>query len=506
MPLESGTALGVYEVTAKIGEGGMGEVYQALDTKLDRDVALKVLPEAFTSDPDRLARFEREARVLASLNHPNIAAIHGFEEADGIKALVLELVEGPTLADRIAQGAIPVEAAHDAGVIHRDLKPANIKVLDFGLAKALDTTREGDPSQSPTLTATATQMGEILGTAAYMSPEQARGKPVDKRADIWAFGAVLFEMLSGASPFPGEDVSHTLARVIERDPDWEALPDTLPPIVGVYVRRCLQKAPHDCVRDIGDGRLALSGAFDTGIGAAVGPSVDSRPPSAWRRAVPWVAAVALALALGAVGLTRWWAPAGTAPRVVRFAAANAPPSAAATPAFNAAVSPDGSYLVYRDASGLVVRHLDRRATITLPGTELAYGPFVSVDSAHVGFFVAGAGRALRSSVYRAPIAGGSAVLIGEIEGGPIGASWGSDDTIVVGTGLSAGLWRMPAGGGDAEPLTEVDDPNVSHGWPHFLPGADDALFFTVMDLTTGAVTHGMRRGTSRHQRINRKVL
>ena len=292
MPLESGTALGVYEVTAKIGEGGMGEVYQALDTKLDRDVALKVLPEAFTSDPDRLARFEREARVLASLNHPNIAAIHGFEEADGIKALVLELVEGPTLADRIAQGAIPVEealaiadqiaqvveAAHDAGVIHRDLKPANIKVLDFWLGKALDTTREGDPSQSPTLTATATQMGEILGTAAYMSPEQARGKPVDKRADIWAFGAVLFEMLSGASPFPGEDVSHTLARVIERDPDWEALPDTLPPIVGVYVRRCLQKAPHDCVRDIGDVRLALSAAFDTGIGAAAGPSVDSRPP------------------------------------------------------------------------------------------------------------------------------------------------------------------------------------------------------------------------------------
>ena len=225
--LEPGTALGPYEVTAKIGEGGMGEVYRAHDTKLDRDVALKVLPEAFTSDPDRLARFEREAKVLASLNHTNIGHIYGLEEADGVKALVLELVEGPTLADRIAQGPIPVdealpiakqtaealEAAHEAGVIHRDLKPANIKVredgtvkvLDFGLAKALDTAPESDPDQSPTLTAAATQMGVILGTAAYMSPEQAKGKVVDRRADVWAFGAVLYEMLTRQKPFAGDE-------------------------------------------------------------------------------------------------------------------------------------------------------------------------------------------------------------------------------------------------------------------------------------------------------------
>ena len=305
MPLQPGTTLGPYAVTAKIGEGGMGEVWQATDTKLDRDVALKVLPQAFTEDPDRLARFEREAKVLASLNHPNIAAIYGIEESGGIRALVLELVEGPTLADRIAHGAIPLdealpiakqiaealEAAHEAGVIHRDLKPANIKVredgtvkvLDFGLAKALDTTPQGDPSLSPTLTAAATQMGVIMGTAAYMSPEQARGKPVDRRTDIWAFGAVLFEMLTGTKPFPGDDVSQTLARVIERDPDWEALPKMLPPALDTYLRRCLQRDPRERVRDIGDVRLALGGAFDER--STPEDVLDAAGSSGWRQSL-----------------------------------------------------------------------------------------------------------------------------------------------------------------------------------------------------------------------------
>ena len=245
MALAVGDRVAHYDVTALIGEGGMGQVYQATDTKLNRQVALKILPEAFAGDPDRLARFQREAQVLASLNHPSIAAIHGIEEDDDTRALVLELVEGPTLADRIAQGPIPVdealpiakqiaealEAAHEAGVIHRDLKPANIKVredgtvkvLDFGLAKALDTTPPGDPSQSPTLTAAATQMGVIMGTAAYMSPEQARGKPTDRKADIWSFGAVLFEMLTGRRAFQGRDVSETLAAVIQSVPGWDAL-------------------------------------------------------------------------------------------------------------------------------------------------------------------------------------------------------------------------------------------------------------------------------------------
>ena len=253
MSLGVGARLGHYAVTAKLGEGGMGEVWRATDTQLNRDVALKILPEAFATDPDRLARFQREAQVLASLNHPGIAAIYGIEEQDGTRALVLELVEGPTLADRIAKGPIPLdealpiakqiaealEAAHEAGVIHRDLKPANIKVrddgtvkvLDFGLAKALDPNPTGDPSQSPTLTAAATQMGVILGTASYMSPEQARGKPVNKRADIWAFGTVLFEMLSATRSFPGTDVSEVVAAVIRAEPDWSALPRTTPPEV-----------------------------------------------------------------------------------------------------------------------------------------------------------------------------------------------------------------------------------------------------------------------------------
>ena len=247
----------------------MGEVYRARDTKLDRDVALKVLPQAFTDDPDRLARFEREAKVLASLNHPNIGHIYGLEEAEGQKALVLELVEGPTLADRIKQGPIPIdealpiakqiaealEAAHEQGIIHRDLKPANIKlkpdgtvkVLDFGLAKALEGATGGDPSQSPTLTAAATANGVIMGTAAYMAPEQAKGRPIDRRADVWAFGCVLFEVLTGKRPFRGDDVSTTLARVIDRDPEWDELPESLPPVVLIYLRRCSAKEPKQRV-------------------------------------------------------------------------------------------------------------------------------------------------------------------------------------------------------------------------------------------------------------------
>ena len=262
MSLTIGSRLGHYDVTALIGEGGMGQVYQATDTTLNRQVALKILPEAFATDPDRLARFQREAQVLASLNHPNIAQIHGIEESEDTRALVLELVEGPTLADRISKGPIPVdealpiakqiaealEAAHEQGVIHRDLKPANIKlkpdgtvkVLDFGLAKAIEGSGS-DVSESPTITAAATQQGVILGTAAYMSPEQARGKPVDRRADIWAFGAVLYEMLSGQRPFEGRDVSEVLGGVLRLEPKWDALPADTPPHLSVFLRRCLEK-------------------------------------------------------------------------------------------------------------------------------------------------------------------------------------------------------------------------------------------------------------------------
>ncbi len=306
MPLTPGTTLGPYSVTALIGQGGMGEVYRARDTKLGRDVALKVLPDVFADDPERLARFQREARVLASLNHPNIASIYGLEESGDTRALVLELVEGPTLAERIAQGAIPVdealpiakqiaealEAAHEKGVIHRDLKPANIKVrddgtvkvLDFGLAKALDTAPADDLDQLPTRTSEATQTGTVLGTAAYMSPEQARGKSVDRRSDIWAFGVVLYEMLTGTRAFQGEAVADCLAKIIERNPDYDALPPDVPPSIRQLVFRCLEKDQRERLRDIGDARIEIKQALAT-------PPNDAHrkiyePPSSGTEAVP----------------------------------------------------------------------------------------------------------------------------------------------------------------------------------------------------------------------------
>ena len=302
-----GQKLAHYEILEKIGAGGMGEVYRARDTKLGRDVAIKVLPEDFAANEERLARFQREAQVLASLNHPNIAAIYGVEQT----SLVLELVEGPTLAERLQQGPIPfdealaiarqiseaLEAAHEAGIVHRDLKPANVKVrddgtvkvLDFGLAKAIEGERDRDASESPTMTAAATRAGVIMGTAAYMSPEQAKGKRVDKRADVWAFGAVLFEMLTGKRAFAGEDVSDTLAAVLRDEPAWNTLPSATPETLRAYLRRCLEKDPKRRVRDIGDVRLAMEGAFDV-------PAVAA--PQATRTTL--LAAVAAGLLIGAL--------------------------------------------------------------------------------------------------------------------------------------------------------------------------------------------------------------
>ena len=308
MSLPPGTRIGPYEVISIVGAGGMGEVYRARDPKLQRDVALKILPEVFASDSDRLGRFQREARTLAALNHPHIAGIYGFEENAGIYALALEFVDGETLADHIARGPIPVEealpiarqiaealeAAHEQGIVHRDLKPANIKVrrdgtvkvLDFGLAKALAAEGTGataDVLNSPTITSPAmTQMGMILGTAAYMAPEQARGKPADKRSDIWAFGCVFYEMLTGRRAFEGEEVTETIANVIRVEPAWQALPAGLSPAVAALLKRCLTKDPKQRMRDGGDVGLVLDGAFDvqqpveSSSGCALDPSVDDR--------------------------------------------------------------------------------------------------------------------------------------------------------------------------------------------------------------------------------------
>ena len=484
----------------------MGEVWRATDTQLNRDVALKILPEVFATDPDRLARFQREAQVLASLNHPGIAAIYGIEEQDDTRALVLELVEGPTLAERISKGPIPLdealpiakqiaealEAAHEAGVIHRDLKPANIKirddgtvkVLDFGLAKALDPNPEADPSQSPTLTAAATQMGVIMGTAAYMSPEQARGKPVDKRADIWSFGVVFYEMLTGQRAFQGEDVSLTLASVMKSDIKVTTLPPDLPANLRTVLRRCLEKDASQRIRDIGDVRLAMEGAFETTVSASVEP-FDIAPPQVWQRPIP------LAIALGLVALTGLgvWSvtqPTPAVPRVERFAI---PPPAPATVAVSQnrrdiAISPDGSRVVY-SATGetrqLYVRPVDSLTATPLPGLGTqVFAPFVSPDSASVGFL-----DFAENTLKRVSILGGPAVTICSTGAPTLGADWAEDDMIVFGTTVPSGLWRVSANGGEPEELTRPDaEQGVNHGWPHVLPGGR-AVLFTI--LTGGAV-------------------
>ena len=483
----------------------MGQVYQATDTKLNRQVALKILPEAFAADPDRLARFQREAHVLASLNHPNIAAIHGLEESGDTRALVLELVEGPTLADRISQGAIPVdealpiakqiadalEAAHEAGVIHRDLKPANVvvkddgtvKVLDFGLAKAFQPDAN-DPnlSQSPTisLTAAATQMGMVIGTAAYMAPEQAKGKVVDKRADVWAFGVVLYEMLTGARPFAGDDVSETLARVIDREPDWETLPDSVPPGLSNFLRHCLQKNPKQRIRDIGDVSLAMEGAFETTVSASSEP-VISPQLRVWQRPVP---ATIIALLIAAVSGFGLWTATRPAPRPITRMTLTVPlgePLSLNFPNTDVAISPDGTHVVYagtRDGQPqLYVRALDELDPTVLTGIgDRPRNPFISPDGNWVGFF--DGSRALQ----RVSIRGGPPVPIADVNAPPRGASWGADDTIIYATGDNAtGLWRVASGGGEPELLTTPDTERGErdHYWPEILPGGR-AVLFTIM--------------------------
>jgi serine/threonine-protein kinase len=509
LPLSPGTRLGVYDIAVPIGEGGMGQVYRATDTTLGRQVAIKILPDAFASDPERLARFEREAKTLASLNHPHIAAIYGFEKSGGLHALVMELVDGEDLSQRIGRGAIPIdealpiakqiaealEAAHEQGIIHRDLKPANIKVradgtvkvLDFGLAKAMDPTASssGNSMNSPTLSMHATQAGIILGTAAYMAPEQARGKTVDRRADIWAFGAVLFEMLSGSQPFPGEDISHVLARVIERDPDWNALPPNLSPALGMYLRRCLVKDPRQRIRDIGDVRLALDGAFETTVPHAAS-AVVTVPRSVVARALPWALVTTLTLAL-VVDLVwaLWRSTPVPAPRLARF---ELPLPAAETLAIASndhdfAISPDGTGVVYKVAVGgpsfLTVRAMDALTARPLQGLPQGiYNPFISPDGAWVGFSDEGDG-----SLKKVSMLGGPAVRIcmtGASTAGIDGASWGDDDTIVFALNKASGLWRVPAGGGTPKELTKLAPGQVNHAWPEMLPGSR-AVLFTILN-------------------------
>ena len=508
MPLSVGTRLGPYEILSALGAGGMGEVYRARDTKLDRAVAIKILPEAFAADTERIARFQREAKTLASLNHPNIAHIHGLEESNGVRALVMELVEGEDLAQRIARGAIPVdealpiakqmadalEAAHEQGIIHRDLKPANIKVrpdgtvkvLDFGLAKALEPTGVASPSisQSPTITTPAmTEAGMILGTAAYMSPEQARGKPVDKRADIWAFGCVLYEMLTGQRAFDGQGVSETLARVIEREPDWARLPATLSPALRTYIRRCLQKDPRQRVQAIGDVRLALEGAFETALPQTAAPAVVA----GWRRVA--LAGVAAIIASGAIiGTLVWLAARRAEPVPPRVSRLQVTPAGAAALSIDwnerdLAITPDGSRLIYTGNQGtqIFVRALDALAPVAV-FTGRVGGLFVSPDGQWIGF------RDGLGALKKVAVAGGPAVTLATMDtAGSSGATWGPDDTIIVATNsVDTGLQRVSAAGGPLTVLTRPDraQGEADHFWPEMLPGGR-AVLFTITSLTGG---------------------
>ena len=504
MSLSPGTRLGHYDVTALLGEGGMGQVWQATDTQLNRQVALKILPDAFAADPDRLARFTREAQILASLNHPNIAAIYGIEEAEGTRALVLELVEGQTLADRIAKGAIPIdealpiakqiaealEAAHEAGVIHRDLKPANIKVredgtvkvLDFGLAKALDPNPEADPSQSPTLTAAATQMGVILGTAAYMSPEQAKGKVADKRADIWAFGVVLFEMLTGHRAFAGETVSETLAAVMMKEPDWDVSRPDLSSTLITLIRRCLQKDPRQRMRDIGDVRLAMEGALEATGGAESALTAAPRHV-AWRRTAMLAAAASVVVGAGA-GLAVWRVTRPTPPPVMRLSLP-LPSTEQVAAEWGLAISPDGQHVAYLSGNTLQLQlrllSLNQQVPTTLVRDGFPFRPFFSPDGQWVGFHDAGANELRRVSIQ-----GGPASTICTLSANPYGMTWGDDDTIVFAQGLQQGrrVARLRGrrharaaddtrcGAGTGEPRLAPDPPRRSLGAGHDVHGPE----------------------------------
>ena len=487
MTLYPGSRFGAYEVVALIGAGGMGEVYEGIDTRLRRRVAIKILPAAFAADPDRLARFQREAEVLASLSHPNIAAIHGLEEHDGGKALVMELVEGPTLADRLANGALPpddalaiatqiaiaLEAAHDLGIVHRDLKPANIKVrddgavkvLDFGLAKAIEppaATRSVAVSQSPTITTPAmTQAGMILGTAAYMSPEQARGRAIDRRTDIWAFGCVLFEMLTGGRAFEGEDVTETLAAVVKSSPSWERLPK-LPPLIALFLRQSLEKDWKNRLGDIREMRLALSGGMALD---AVAPAAAVGGASTWAKvgAVLGVAVIGAALAGAAVWPWRSPETAGLTRFEYVLPQAHGLPTLARRVV---AISSDGRTFLYHTRAGLYVRSMGDLEARLLPGTDAASDPFLSPDGEWVGFFDQ---RDLR----KVPIAGGPAVTLCKTSSVPYGASWGADPTIVF--AQAEGIMRVSANGGNPELIVRAEAGETVHR-PQLMPGGDAVLF------------------------------
>ena len=535
MALSAGRRLGSYEITSALGAGGMGEVYRARDTKLNRAVALKILPEAFTRDPDRLARFTREAQVLASLNHPHIGAIYGFEDSSETHALVLELVEGDTLADRIARGPIPLDealpiarqigealaAAHEQGIIHRDLKPANVKitpdgtvkVLDFGLAKlegAEGTAASANDAAalSPTITSPAmmTGVGVLLGTAAYMSPEQAKGRDADKRSDVWAFGCVLYEMLTGHRAFDGEDMTEVLGAVVRLEPSWEAVSSDVPPPVRTLLQRCLVKDRRHRIADIAVALYVLDHQTDLTATQATPASPAQRP--SWRRIAALTTGALIVGVLG--GAIAWFAARPATPAVTRTAITTSGPAALTRHGADRdlAITPDGSRVVYRGNNRLLVRALNQLEPTALTGLgPTPRGVFISPDGQWVGF-VDG------TTLKKVAITGGPPATVCALEGAPRGATWSADGTIVFATVSPAtGLQRVSASGGEPTVLTRADleRGERDHWWPEILPGGKAVLFtiaravgesanseIAVLDLQTGTSKVLIRGGSHAH--------
>lgn len=508
-----GKTLSHYEILSKLGEGGMGEVWRARDTSLDREVAIKTLPEACAADADRLRRFEREAKLLASLDHPNIATVHGLHEVGGVHFIAMEFVPGTSLAGRLARGAVPVgeamtmarqiadalEAAHERGVIHRDLKPANImlrpdgtlKVLDFGLAKSSGSRpAAADGSAATTGALDETRAGTILGTAAYMSPEQARGQPLDKRTDIWSFGCVLYEMLTARRCLAADTPSDTLARILEGEPDWSVLPAGVPLAIRRLLSRCLRKDPKKRLRDIGDARIVIEDLLDADLAAE---TATPRPRgNALRLAI---AALAVVCAAAAGWLARRPAPPsspGPARLVVSLPEQH---RLAIALDFSLAMSPDGTALVYGASSSpgtpprLYLRRLDRFEAVPIPGTEGAIGPFFSPDSRMLGYIA-------DAELYTIALEGGTPVEICQLGQAIPGACWGSDGWIYFVHSLGRGLSRVAAEGGTPELLTSPNaaEGETGHGWPQLLPDGKHLLFtiqsvggsrIAVLSLSTG---------------------
>ncbi len=526
MRFAPGTRLGAYEVVAGLGAGGMGEVYRAHDTNLHRDVAIKVVHPAFCDHPDSLIRLRREARALAALNHPHVATLHELAEFDGVCGLVMELVDGETLAEALAHGRLPLgdvlrlgsqiasalEAAHESGIVHRDLKPANIKITSAGAAKVLDfglAKSDAEFLDAPAASTFATQSGTLLGTVSYMSPEQARGGTIDRRSDLWAFGCVLFEMLTGRLAFDGPSQSDVLVSILEREPDWSALPPETPPPVQRLLRRCLQKDVRRRLRDAGDARLELDDA------ATLEPPPDS---SAARVAAlmargSWIrtaAVLVLGTAIGAAlvaGLMR--APSRPAATQVQFSVTLPDGERLATTDLPAlAISPDGRLVTYLAARGsttqLSLRRLDAVGSVPLPGTSNALSPFFSPDSQWIAFFADG-------KLKKVPVAGGPPITICDAGVG-FGGSWGSDGTIVFAPTTGSALQRVSANGGTPARVTELDAARgeFSHRWPEFLPDSSTILFtvgtvgewdeaeIVAQSLETGQRTTVVKGGTHPH--------